>query len=108
MRYINSFNESDLWNEREDQAELEFKEAYLRGSSSPNVDYLGKGWGKIASKYHLYDNYYLYEDAILLYQRIPSGDWSSESLTKLKVEPHVFKTKIFDRMQKLEIAFNKI
>lgn len=110
MKHLKTINEvlrtKDM--SREEEAELEFKEAYEKGRSSPNVDYLAKAWNTVSSKYHLYDNYYLYEDAIIQYSSRPSGDWYSSELTRLKDEPHTFKTKIYDRIQQLEIAFNKI
>lgn len=85
-----------------------FENAYKSGSSNPNLDYFGKDWTLFTEEFKLYDDYYLYKDAIMRTYTSPSGDWYSTKLGKLKAQPHVFKNEIFNRIQELEIAFNKI
>lgn len=111
MKYLKNINEAlknrkDMSNE--EIVEMYFEEAYKTGRSHPNLDAFGTEWEKISPKYHLYDNYYLYKDVILLYSERPDGNWYSQYLDKVNKLPHVFKQEIFDRIEKLEVAFNKI
>jgi hypothetical protein len=110
MKHIKPINEviRTKGMSREEESELEFKEAYEKGRSGPNVDYLSDAWRKVSAKYHLYDSYYLYEDAILQESTRESGNWYSTELKRLDTPLHVFKQKIFDRIEKLEKAFNKL
>jgi len=105
MKHIKRINESTSL---EDKCENDFKEAHTKGRSNPNLDYLGSAWKTVSSKYHLYDDYYLYDDSILEFRSYDSGNWYGYELKRLKTPPHVFKQKIFDRMEELEKAFNKL
>ena len=119
MKYIKLFEEKPapkkrLSIDRETQVENLFKDAAIHGSSSPNVDYLSDAWEKISSKYHLYDNYYLYlsEDpyveAILSYNTFPSGNWYSSELSKVKTTPSEFRSKIESKIKKMEESLIKL
>lgn len=103
MKHLNRFNES-----KEEEIISDFEKAYTKGSCSFNVDYYGSDWSKKRGEFHLYDNYYLYRDAIFQVNTRPSGDWYYTELVKLKEEPHIFKEKIFKKIEELEKAFDKL
>lgn len=108
MRYINKFNEARESRTKEQEIIDDFEKAYKTGSTSFNQEYYGSTWSKMRSEWHLYDNYYLYRDAIFSVVTRPSGDWYHTELVKLKEEPHVFKEKIFKKIEQLEKAFDKL
>jgi hypothetical protein len=85
-----------------------FKRADRHGSVSVNLDYLGEDWHKNTEDYHLYDNFYLYNNSIFELNTSPSGDWYGSTLSKHKVPPHVFEDEIFEKIQELEKAFNML
>lgn len=85
------------------EKEWQFKVALRQGWSNVNIE--DNGWRYFSPRYHLYDNYYLYEDTIF---ELSPGNWGYHRLDLLNIEPHVFKTQIFDKIQELEKAFNKI
>ena len=93
---------------REEESELYFKEAADKGSSGPNVDYLSDDWKKVASKYHIYDDYYLYNGCILEFYEIESGNWYSQHLTRLDTTPEIFKLNIQKKINKLQNALKLI
>jgi hypothetical protein len=64
MKHIKKFNES-----LDNESTVYFERA-MRGSASVPDDF-----HKIASKYHIYDNIYLYDDEVFIYSSRPSGDW---------------------------------
>lgn len=103
MKHLNRFNESI-----EEEIINDFEKAYTKGSCSFNLDYYGSKWDKKRGEFHLYDDYYLYKDAIFQLNTRPSGDWYHTELVKLKEPAHVFKEKIFKKIQELEVAFDKI
>ena len=105
MKHIKRINESSS---PEEMCENSFKEAHIKGRSKPNLDYLGSAWKTVSNKYHLYDDYYLYEDSILEFRSYDSGNWYGYELKRLDTPPHVFKEKIYNRIEALEKAFNKL
>lgn len=103
MKYLDKFNES-----KEEEIINDFEKAYTKGSCSFNQEYYGSNWIKKRKDFHLYDNYYLYRDAIFQLNTRPSGDWYHTELVRLKEEPHIFKEKIFKKIEELEKAFDKL
>jgi hypothetical protein len=101
VKHLQKFNES-----KEQEIINDFEEAYKTSECSFNMDYYGNN--KKIKELHLYDDFYQYKDAIFRINTIPSGDWYRSKLVKLTVDPHVFKEKIFKRIQELEEAMDKI
>jgi hypothetical protein len=110
LKYLKHINES-----KDKEIESDFEKAYKSGSVSFNLDYYSSDWGRVKSKYHLYDEFYLYKDAIFNISTRPSGDWYHTELVKLDKPVIKFKEEILkkidkleEKIDKLEDAFNKI
>lgn len=108
MKHLNKFNEAKHPVDKAAEIEANFEKAYKEGDASFNVDYYSSDWNKVEPKYHLYDNYYLYRDAVFKMVTRPSGDWYYTELVKINKPLHVFKEDVYKRIEQLESAFNKL
>lgn len=94
MKYLKRINEAN------DDDEKYFIDAINKGYSSP-INGLG-------NKYNLYDDYYYYDEKILKLTERESGGWYAYTLEVMKIHPMEFKDEIFNRIDKLQLAFSKI
>lgn len=106
MKHLIKFNEAkaDIVGE----IEADFEKAYKGGRVSFNIDYYSSDWNKVSPKYHLYDEYYIYKDAVFLMSTRESGDWYLTELIKINKPLHIFKEDVYKRIEELESAFNKL
>lgn len=104
---IKKFNENIKIFESIEEIENKFDNAIRTGRSETiNTDL--NGWSEFKSKYYLCDNYYYYKDTIFEYNEKPSGDWFSEEITVSKKSTMDFKEYLFNKIEELTVAFNKI
>jgi hypothetical protein len=109
MKHLRKYNEAKSHPiDKAAEIEADFEKAYKSGSASFNVDYYSSDWSKVKSKYHLYDDFYLYKDAVFVMNTRPSSDWYYTELRKIDKPLHIFKEDVYKRIEQLESAFNKL
>jgi hypothetical protein len=96
MIYIKKF-------ESKSEIEKYFKKALDHGSSSVSDDFYSE-----ASEYHVYEDYFIYDDIIFHHSSRPSGDWYHTEIVKSKLTKKMLMDKIEKEIDILEKAYNKL
>jgi len=108
MNHIRKFNESES-KSKISEIEKYFLEAYQTGNSRYFLPrFHPDKFPEMASEFHVYDNFYLYDNNIYDYSRTPSGNWYITEIKLSELKPSDLIKELEEKLDKIEKAIEKL